>query len=325
MRSAYSKRCAAAAILRTDCCRVSDCTSTGLKTLAAPPKTTTRAAAMSHDLAQAIRLHRPLPSLSAWITHFRVAPIPVLHDTAGVIGECREREDLIDAHTLSEALGPDPLMTLKLLAHVGMKSRRETEVETVLAALVLMGIGPFFRNFETLTTLEATLGDMPEALEGARAVLLRSRRAARFALGFAAHRLDPDAAVLHEAALLHDFAELLLWCHAPALALEVARRQHADPTLRSAAAQSAVLGIELADLQQALMKAWRLPALLVRLDNHRHGEETQVRNVLLAVRLARHTALGWDNAALADDIADIGALLQLAPTPTLALLRDIDA
>jgi HD-like signal output (HDOD) protein len=280
---------------------------------------------MNANAVPSIRLQRPLPSLTAWIAHFRTAPIPVLGDTAGVIGECREREELIDAHTLAEALGPDPLMTLKLLAHVGTTSRRETDVETVLAALVLMGIGPFFRAFDALTTLEATLGDMPEALDGARAVLQRSRRAARFALGFAAHRLDPDAAVLHEAALLHDFTELLLWCHAPALALEIARRQLADPTLRSAAAQTAVLGIELADLQQALMKAWRLPALLVRLDDHRHGDETQVRNVLLAVRLARHSAQGWDNAALADDITDIGALLQLAPTPTMALLRDIDA
>ncbi len=280
---------------------------------------------MNLNAAPTNRLHRPLPSLSAWIAHFRVAPIPVLRETAGVIDECREREDLTDAHTLAEALSPDPLMTLKLLAHVGMKSSRETDVETVLAALVLMGIGPFFRSFGALTTLEATLGDTPEALEGARAVLRRSRRAASFALGFAAHRLDPDAAVLHEAALLHDFAELLLWCHAPTLALEIAHRQRADPSLRSAAAQSAVLGIELADLQQALMKAWRLPALLVRLDDHRHAEQTQVRNVLLAVRVARHSALGWDDAALADDIADIGALLQLAPTPTLALLRDIDA
>jgi HD-like signal output (HDOD) protein len=156
-------------------------------------------------------------------------------------------------------------------------------------------------------------------------VLQRSRRAARFALGFAAHRLDPDAEVIHEAALLHDFAELLLWCHAPALALQVAQRQRRDPTLRSAVAQREVLGIELGELQQALMKAWRLPALLVQLDDDQHAERSQVRNVLLAVRVARHTAHGWDNAALADDIADIGALLQLGPQPTLGLLRDIDA
>ena len=271
------------------------------------------------------RLHRPPPTLAAWAAHFRTAPIPVLRDTAAQIEAWREREDQLDAHTLAEALGPDPLMTLKLLAHVATTARRETDVETVTAALVLMGIGPFFRTFDALPVLEDALADLPDALAGAQRVLHRSGRAARFALGFAAHRLDPDAEVIHEAALLHDFAELLLWCHAPALALQVAQRQHRDPTLRSAVAQREVLGIELGELQQALMKAWRLPALLVQLDDDRHAERTQVRNVLLAVRVARHTASGWDNAALADDIADIGALLQLGPQPTLALLRDIDA
>ena len=41
--------------------------------------------------------------------------------------------------------------------------------------------------------------------------------------------------------------------------------------------------------------------------------KSQVRNVLLAVRLARHTAAGWDNPALHDDLADIGAMLRLGP------------
>jgi len=271
------------------------------------------------------RLHRPLPNLAAWVAHVRAAPMPVLRHTASLISQWREREDQLDARTLAEALGPDPLMTLKLLSHVAATSRRETDVETVVAALVLMGIGPFFRAFENLPVLEDALADMPDALDGARAVLQRSRRAAHFALGFAAHRLDPDAEVIYEAALLHDFAELLLWCHAPALALEIAQRQRADATLRSAAAQQAVLGIELAALQQALMKAWRLPALLVQLGDDHHVDNAQVRNVMLATRVARHTAHGWDNAALADDIADIGELLQLGPGPTLALLHDIDA
>jgi len=65
--------------------------------------------------------------------------------------------------------------------------------------------------------------------------------------------------------------------------------------------------------------------MLVKLGDNRHVEQVQVKNVLLAVRLARHTARGWDNPALPDDIAEIGALLLLGPVPTLALLRDIDS
>jgi HD-like signal output (HDOD) protein len=276
------------------------------------------------DTATFNRLHAPLPSLAAWLAHFRSAPIPVLAGTAAAIAELVDYEDAVDAHTIAEAIGADPLMTLKLLSHVGMVSRRETDVETVTAALVLLGVGPFFRAFSSLLTLEDVLGDMPEALDRARDILVRAHRAARFSLGFAAHRLDPDAAVLHEAALLHDFCELLLLCHAPALSLAISRRQAVDAALRSADAQRAVLGIELADLQQALMKAWRLPALLIRLDDNHHAEASQVRNVLLAVRVARHSSNGWDNAALPDDVAAVGALLQLSSASALTLLREID-
>lgn len=274
------------------------------------------------------RLTRALPSLAAWVAHLRDAPMPVLATTAATLRELVDHEDAVDAHMLADAIETDPLMTLQLLSHVAIASRRETDVETVVGALVLLGIGPFFRRFGNVVTIDEMLADVPEhdeVMAGLGAVLRRAHRAARFAIGFAAHRLDPDAAMIHEAALLHDFAELLLWCHAPSLALEIRRRQAADASLRSATVQRAVLGIELADLQQALMKAWRLPALLVRLGDDRHAEDRQVRNVLLAVRVARHTSRGWDDAALPDDIADIGALLQLGPGPTLALLRDIDA
>ncbi len=286
--------------------------------------TTANARAAAPSAAAVRRLQRPLPSLGAWLAQLRTAPLPVLSDTAAALAEMAGHQDQVDAHGLADLIGGDPLMTLQLLAHVGTTSRRATDVETALGALVLIGIGPFFRRFGALPTIEDTLADLPQALDGVRAVLARSHRAARFALGFAAHRLDPDAAVIHDAALLHDFAELLLWCHAPGLALEIARAQHADPALRSATVQKAVLGVELADLQQALMKAWRLPEMLIRLGDDRHAESTQMKYVLLAVRVARHSAQGWDNAALPDDIEEIGALLQLGPAPTLKLLHEID-
>jgi HD-like signal output (HDOD) protein len=157
------------------------------------------------------RLLEPLPSASAWIARLRDAPMPVLAVTAQTLAELALHEDEVDAHTLAEAIDADPLMTLQLLAHVGSARGRETDVETAVGALVLLGIGPFFRRLGALATLEDTLADMPEALAGVRAVLRRAHRAAAFALGFAAHRLDPDAAVIHEATLLHNFAEVLLW------------------------------------------------------------------------------------------------------------------
>jgi len=265
---------------------------------------------------------------AGWVACFDDTRLPVLARTAAELEDWRRVEDEADAHLLAETLSTDPLMIIKLLAHVARqrRGREGSDTETVTEALVMLGIPPFFRAFGPQPTVEDELAKQPEALEGFRRVLRRSHRAAAFAIGFAAHRLDHDAAVIHEAALLHDFAELLLWLRAPTLALEIARRQLADSSLRSATVQRELLHVELAELQQALMKAWRLPALLVEVSDDRARSATaQMRNVQLAIRVARHTAQGWDDPALPDDLREIGLLLQLTPEHTLRLLRDIDA
>jgi len=136
--------------------------------------------------------------------------------------------------------------------------------------------------------------------------------------------MDHDAAVIYEAALLHDFAEMLLWCHAPALALQLRAAQKADPTLRSRTAQAHLLNVQLSDLQQALMKAWTLPDLLIRITDDRHAEHPSVRSVVLAIRLARHTADGWDNAAIPDDISDLSQLLNLSLAATMRFVQELD-
>jgi len=271
-------------------------------------------------------LRQPLPNLAAWTALFRNAEIPVLADTADALELMRSNEDAIDANRLGELIGTDPLMTLKVLAYAAShrSERLLTDAETVTAALVLMGITPFFREFGPQPTIEDTFAGQPEVLDGLQRVLHRSERAARFALAFAAHRLDPDAAVIHSAALLHDFADMLLWVHAPALALELQHRLKADPQLRSADAQRAVLNIELNDLEQALMQAWRLPELLRHVTDDKRASDPQVLAVRLAIRLARHTAHGWNNPAVPDDLRDIGELLNLAPNHVEALLRKYD-
>jgi HD-like signal output (HDOD) protein len=274
----------------------------------------------------AAHLPAPLPDLQAWTRYFRDAEIPVLASTAQALEALRSDEDNVDAATLAGVVDSDPLMTLKLLAHAAGKRRGEeaTETESVTTSLVMMGIAPFFRNFGPQPTVERWLCDQPLALLGLQRLLLRAERAARFAQGFAVHRGDTDVSVIRMAVFLYDFAELLMWCHAPTLQLQIAQAQRDDPSLRSASAQRNVLHIELDDLRQELMKLWHLPELLVRISDNRHAEQPIVRNVVLAVRLARHTMRGWDNPAIPDDVDDISQLLNSVPRVTLAFLHKID-
>lgn len=290
-------------------------------------------------------LERAPSDVAAWAMHFRDAEIPVLAHTIAALEALRpegrqdgegtdqdeDREDDdgpdVDVHTLAGIVSQDPLMILKVLSHVARhrSSRIVTGAETVTAAILMMGVPPFFRVFSGLTSVEDRLADHPEALRGLSEVIARAGHAATFALAFAVHRMDAEAEVIHEAALLHDFAELLLWCHAPTLALEIRRRQREDPALRSATVQEELLHIRLTDLQQALMKAWRLPELLVGMTDHHRAGEARVRTVLLAVQLARHCQHGWDNPAIPDDIDAIAKLLNLSHEATRRKLRGLAA
>ena len=277
------------------------------------------------------QLTQALPDLPAWTRYCTTAEIPVMAETALALEVLRPVEDNVDAAMLAKIIQTDPLMTIKVMAHVASLRRPDahamdsSKTETVTGALVMLGIAPFFRHFGPQPTVEDRLADQPQALAAVLDLLQRAERARLFALGFAVHRADMDVDVILHAAFLHDFAELLLWCHAPTLALAIQAAQLADPTLRSATIQQTVLHIELNDLALELMRHWRLPALLVRLSDTRHAAQANVLNVVLAVRVARHILHGWDNPALTDDVAEVAQLLNATPRIALAYLHKIVA
>lgn len=278
-------------------------------------------------------IQQPLPTLAAWVEAFANADIPILSESAAEIALLREIEDArgdMDAHTLAESLENDPLTTLKVMVHVSRYCTRLSiePPETLVGAIVMLGMGPFFAAFTDPLDVETCLAGRPEALEGLQQVVRRSRRAAHFATGFALKRQDQDVVVIQEAALLHAFAEMILWCHAPVLMLEITRRLKGDHTLRSAAVQQEVLGVRIDDLAQELMRCWQLPDLLIHCSDQRLVNDPKVRTVTLGVRIARHTQHGWDDphclAALPDDASDVGLLLNIAPEAAHRLIRGLD-
>ena len=278
-------------------------------------------------------IDQALPNLPAWLNALADADIPVLPSTAMEIAALHEQEEAkgnVDAHLLAQQINSDPLMTLKVLVHVSRYCTRLNiePPESLTGAMVMLGIEPFFKAFAGQPTTEAWLADRPQALTGLNKVVQRSRRAAHFAYSFALHRQDEDAVIIHEAAMLHGFADMMLWCHAPRLAQTLAEQLEQDPALRSVDAQREILGVPLWDLAPALMRTWQLPDLLIRCTDERHASHPQVRTVTLAVRVARHTQYGWDNphaeAALPDDIADIADLLTLSPEAAYRKVHDLD-
>jgi hypothetical protein len=89
--------------------------------------------------------------------------------------------------------------------------------------------------------------------------------------------------------------------------------------------QREVLGVELAELEQTLTEAWRLPAFLRNMTHPHHATQPGPRSVMLAVRIARHSQDGWTNAALPDDYAELGRLLNLPPHGAAALVHAVES
>lgn len=266
-------------------------------------------------------------AVAFWVDRWRHADFPVLADSAAVLEGLRPREDDLDANQLGEWFSGDPLMVLKVLRWAsslrsGQPGRR---VETFTGAVVMAGIGPFFRAFGPQPSIEAALASAPSALERFHALLARTALGAELALAFAVHRTDPNAAVQHAAAMLHGFAEMLLWCLEPARAGAIADAQQRDPALRSRAAQTAELGCDLASIERALIGAWRLPPLLdeTTARHERPLSTVAARTVEVATRLARHLSRGWDDAGLPDDYADVATLLNVSPAVAEALVRSV--
>jgi HD-like signal output (HDOD) protein len=268
-------------------------------------------------------LSEPLKDLTAWTRYFARADIPVLRRTVVELDAMRERADTLNAQEVAEVVMRDPLMTLKVLAHMSThKGRRQlTDIETVEATIVMLGAPPFFRIFSNMTVVEDTLREQPEAHLGLMRVITRAYRAACFARDWASYRQDLDAEQIIIAALLHDLAEMLLWCFAPALALKIKAMQKTLTGLRSTAAQRDVLHVELNDLEIALMKHWRLPELLLEMLDDKHANNSRVRNVVYAINLARHCANGWNDPALPDDYRNIADLLHATPQHVREMLE----
>ena len=264
-------------------------------------------------------------NLGRWVAFLSQAELPVLRSTVGELARLKQNEDNITARDISGVILRDPMLTVRVLGYLQEYRRNSegAEITTVGHAVMMLGIPPFFRQFRDMKIVEEVLAERPHALEGFLGVVNRARHAALHAREWAALRHDIESDEVIIAALLHDVAEMLLWCLAPESAMQIAEMMRQDETLRSAMAQESVLGFSLIDLQRALVEKWRLPALLQSLMNDDQNNPPRARIVALAVALARHSANSWDDAALADDYAAIGKFVALSRYDVMARIHRV--
>lgn len=261
-------------------------------------------------------------ALNEWVARLSKSELPVLKHTARDLAALREDEDRLSAKSIAQAIERDPIMTVKLLRYLqSHKHKAQTaDVVQVEQALLMLGLEPFFKHVVPQPLIEDMLKAHAVALPPVLRVIHRSHRASEYAYDWAVYLHDLHFEEARVAALLHNIAEILMWCFSPDQMLKIRDIQQHDKSLRSRSVQEQVLGFALDDLQTALVKAWALPELLLTMMDAACARQTRVHTVTLAINLARHSANGWDDAALPDDYKELGELLHLPTEQAMSMV-----
>lgn len=252
--------------------------------------------------------------LSEWVGFLTTAEIPVLKQTARNLAILEQDEQHLSARSIAHAVKYDPLMTVKLLRYLQQHKHRnqEHDVVEVEQIVMMLGLETTLNKVSAKPLVEEILGrNNMSALVYLLKTAHRANIASSYAFDWAVRLHDLHFEEIRIAALLHDIAEILMWCFAPNEMLQIRNLQKQDKTMRSAIAQESIFGFTLSQLQLELAVTWKLPQLLITLMDDNYSSLQRVRNVSLAINLARHSANGWDDAALPDDYEEIAKLLHL--------------
>lgn len=264
-----------------------------------------------------------------WLKSLRKINIPVLRQTARELAKLKQDEEHLSACAISAVVLNDPFMVFKVLSYTNSHPGKHQlqDIIEVEQAIMMLGTTNFFGHLTPDLLVDDRLRSNMPALTHLLKLIKRAHRAAYFAADWAALRKDLHSEEIWIEALLHDFAETLIWCFAPEKMNIIFDMQQQDKTLRTKDAQQSVLGFHTSDLQNELVKVYPMPPLLTKLMND-DGEtelDNRVNNVSLAVNLARHSANGWDDEALPDDYDAIAAFLHIDVARVLYLIKHPDA
>ena len=260
-------------------------------------------------------------SATIWAQRLAAITPPMLRRTRNAIAKAWQQPERVDANMLTGIVLRDPLMTLRILAHVNVSrpSRVVTAPETVCASILVIGLNAFRRLVDDTPLLEDLLTGEREVRQRFAALFRRARRAGRIGLALASECQDPDATLVYEAALIHDVCEMLIWIvdRQTGRRLAQARRSGtADPAI----GQRAVLGCSLIEIAVPLMRIWQLPSALTSATGAGHADSRTSRIARIAIRFAEHVEHGWSHPAILDDLKELASLTNLSLPAARALL-----
>jgi hypothetical protein len=248
--------------------------------------------------------------------------MPVLRQTARRLDEARQNIDRVSGRDITDIVLQDPLLAIRVLAYIQASASRrlQSDITNIASAVMMLGVDPFFRQFDQpLTSRACSAAAAGPARRAAGDPAHATRVALRPRVGVRAARHERRGSGSRGAAARprRDPAVVLCARSGDRDSLAAAGRR----SLRSASVQQEVLGFPLAELQLALCHAWQLPELLTTLMDDGNAHLPRVQNVKLAVNLARHSIDGWADPAIPDDLKAVQDLLHISRETLLHRLQ----
>ena len=153
-------------------------------------------------------------SVSEWINYLSKHPIPVLKQTARELLLLKEDENKLSVRTITPIVLNDPLMVFRVISYAKKHQGRHQlqDLIQVEQAILMMGTNAFYQNLHPSPLIEDQLKTNIPAMMHLLKLIKRAHRATYFATDWAAFHKDLHSDEVHIATLLHDLAEMLMWC-----------------------------------------------------------------------------------------------------------------
>ena len=126
-------------------------------------------------------IDQPFDTMEGWVAYLNAAEIPILRQTARRLDEARQNIDRINGRDIAAIVLQDPLLAVRVLAYIQpfRGKHLRSDITTIGNAIMMLGVEPFFRRFESPITIESLLKNEPQALLGVLHVIRRVQRASR--------------------------------------------------------------------------------------------------------------------------------------------------
>lgn len=247
-----------------------------------------------------------------WAAYLTAQELPsMLRSKMFLVALEETKGDALSPKELAGIAVSDPFLCLRLLREAERRRSRRLgrDTTTPLAAVMQLGVTAFRELlYSSPETDTESLG-----LAGCES---RSVLASQLSVLWVSARADIAPEEVAMATLLAECGELLLWSFAPEVPQAALDALASGRATRSAQAQEMACGFRFRDLTLKCASIWELPLLLTHLIQ---GVDNVRANISrLCVDTARHLAIGPENTALADDLAQAKRLIPQASTPWLA-------